>query len=81
MGRPASLLPEDEKGIMSLQQEVLAGEAVIALFKSAEMDEPMPAYFDRLGQGLHEEKYDGDVIYSAPLERRCDPPCPQDMLN
>jgi 4-amino-4-deoxy-L-arabinose transferase-like glycosyltransferase len=68
VGRPASLLPEREPGIMALQQEVLAGEAVIALFKSVEMDEAMLAYYDRLGRGLHEEKYDGDVIYSAPAQ-------------
>ena len=66
VGRPASLLPEDEPGILELQGKVLAGEAVIALFKSVEMDEAMRAYYDRLGQGLYEEKYDGDVIFSAP---------------
>ncbi len=66
VGRAASLLPDDEKGIQELQQKVLAGEAVIALFKSVEMDATLRAYYDRLGQGLYETKYDGDLIYSAP---------------
>lgn len=66
VGRAASLLPEGEPGISRLKQEVLAGEAVIALFKSVEMDEALRAYYDELGEGLYAQKYDGDVIYSAP---------------
>jgi hypothetical protein len=66
VGRAASLLPEQEPGISELKQEVLAGKAVIVLFKSPDMDEATLAYYDELGQGLHQEKYDGDVIYSAP---------------
>ena len=73
VGRPASLLPEDETGILELQQQVLAGEAVIALFKSVEMDAALRAFYDRLGQGLYESKYDGDVIYPAPPDAQVRP--------
>jgi hypothetical protein len=68
VGRAASLLPEDERGIAELQRQVLAGEAVIALFRSAAMDEETRAYYDRLGAGLYEQKFGGDVIYSAPRD-------------
>ena len=66
VGRPAWLLPEDEAGIQALQQQVLAGEAVIVLFKSSLTDEAMQAYYDQLGAGLYAQRYDGDIIYTAP---------------
>jgi hypothetical protein len=66
VGRAASLLPEAEPGISELRGQVLAGEAVIALFKSVGMDDETRAYYDQLGQGLYQQKFGGDLIYSAP---------------
>ncbi|HEY2982029.1 MAG TPA: hypothetical protein VGJ22_12670, partial [Anaerolineales bacterium] len=66
VGRAAYLLPDAEPGISQLKQEVLAGRAVIALFKSVEMDEALRAYYDELTAGLYLRKYNGDEIYSAP---------------
>jgi 4-amino-4-deoxy-L-arabinose transferase-like glycosyltransferase len=66
VGRGGSLLPEDAAGMLDLQTQVRAGKAVIAIFKDANADAAAQAYYDALGQGLREEKYNGDVIYSAP---------------
>jgi 4-amino-4-deoxy-L-arabinose transferase-like glycosyltransferase len=66
VGRGGSLLPEDAAGMLDLQAQVHAGKAVIAIFKDANADAAAQAYYDALGQGLREEKYNGDVIYSAP---------------
>ena len=66
VGRAGSLLPKDVASVRELQAQVRAGQAVIVIFKATPMDEATQAYYDALGQGLHEEKYNGDVIYSAP---------------
>ncbi len=66
VGRAGSLLPEDVAGARELQAQVQAGEAVIVIFKDSNADAATQAYYDALGQGLREEKYNGDVIYSAP---------------
>ncbi len=66
VGRAGSLLPQDVASAHELQAQVRAGQAVIVIFKDANLDEATAAYYDALGQGLHAEKYNGDVIYSAP---------------
>jgi 4-amino-4-deoxy-L-arabinose transferase-like glycosyltransferase len=66
VGRPGSLLPVDETGVRLLQEQVRAGGAVIAIFKSAGVDAAMLSYYDSLGEGLASQEYNGDVIYSAP---------------
>ena len=66
VGRPGALLPENVQSAKELQAEVLAGRAVIVIFKSVGLDETTQAYYEALGQGLRIEKYNGDVIYSAP---------------
>ncbi len=68
VGRAGSLLPDtdDEAGISQLHQKVLAGESVIVIFKSLNTSATLQAYYDELGAGLYERKYNGDVIYSAP---------------
>ena len=66
VGRAGSLLPQDVASARELQAQVRAGQAVIVIFKDANLDEATAAYYDALGQGLHAEKYNGDVIYSAP---------------
>jgi 4-amino-4-deoxy-L-arabinose transferase-like glycosyltransferase len=66
VGRPGALLPKDEQSARDLQAEVLAGKAVIVIFKDANADEATQAYYEALGQGLRVGKYNGDVIYSAP---------------
>ncbi|MBI3173073.1 MAG: phospholipid carrier-dependent glycosyltransferase [Chloroflexi bacterium] len=66
VGRPGALLPEKAQDAKELQAEVLAGKAVIVIFKDANADEATQAYYEVLGQGLHVGKYNGDVIYSAP---------------
>ncbi len=64
--RPGEILPEGETDISALKQQVLAGKAVIVIFKSVDIDATLQAYYDELGAGLHAQKYNGDVIYSAP---------------
>jgi 4-amino-4-deoxy-L-arabinose transferase-like glycosyltransferase len=66
VGRAGALLPDGEPGISKLQLEVRAGEAVIAIFKSPGLEESTLAYYDLLGEGLSSQKYNGDLIYSAP---------------
>lgn len=66
VGRPGALLPEKTQDAIELQAEVLAGKAVIVIFKDSNADEATQAYYEALGQGLHVGKYNGDVIYSAP---------------
>ncbi len=66
VGRPGALLPEKVQDAKELQADVLAGKAVIVIFKDANADEATQAYYEALGQGLRIEKYNGDVIYSAP---------------
>jgi 4-amino-4-deoxy-L-arabinose transferase-like glycosyltransferase len=66
VGRPGALLPEKAKDATELRAEVLAGRAVIVIFKAVGQDEATAAYYEELGQGLRAEKYNGDVIYSAP---------------
>lgn len=66
VGRPGALLPEDLVSAKQLQTEVLAGKAVIVLFRTVGLDEATAAYYEALGVGLRIEKYNGDVIYSAP---------------
>ncbi len=66
VGRPGALLPEKAQDAEQLQADVLAGKAVIVIFKDSNADEATQAYYDALGQGLRIGKYNGDVIYSAP---------------
>jgi 4-amino-4-deoxy-L-arabinose transferase-like glycosyltransferase len=66
VGRPGALLPEKVQDAKELQAEVLAGQAVIVIFKDANADAATQAYYEALGQGLRVGKYNGDVIYSAP---------------
>ena len=66
VGRPGSLLPDGEAHILDLQAKVRAGQAVIAIFKSPGVDQATLSYYDSLGEGLAAQKYNGDVIYSAP---------------
>lgn len=66
VGRPGALLPENVQDAKELQAEVLAGKAVIVIFKDANADEATQAYYEALGQGLRVGKYNGDVIYSTP---------------
>ncbi|HVN15203.1 MAG TPA: hypothetical protein VMT73_05630, partial [Anaerolineales bacterium] len=68
VGRAGSLLPNGEPGISQLKQEVLSGKGVIVIFKSPNPGEVLQAYYDELGAGLYAQKYNGDVIYSAPPE-------------
>ncbi len=65
-GRPGALLPDTPEDFQALQAEVRAGQAVIAIFKTTGVDEGTLAYYDSLGEGLASQKYNGDVIYSAP---------------
>ncbi len=65
-GRPGALLPDTPADAESLRAEVRTGQAVIAIFKTVGVDESLLAYYDSLGQGLASQKYNGDVIYSAP---------------
>lgn len=66
VGRPGALLPENVQNAKELQAEVLAGRAVIVIFKSVGLDEGTASSYEALGAGLRIEKYNGDVIYSAP---------------
>jgi hypothetical protein len=66
VGRPGSLLPVDETGVRLLQEQVRAGGAVIAIFKSPGVDAATLSYYESLGEGLASQEYNGDVIYSAP---------------
>lgn len=66
VGRPGALLPGSLESAQALQEEVRAGRAVIVIFRDANAEETTLAYYDALGQGLQIEKYNGDVIYSAP---------------
>lgn len=77
-GRPAYVLPDlidpvtglprggYEKGVGLLQQNVIEGKAVLALFKSGSEDEDVQSVYLQLAAGLylaHESR--GDRIYSA----------------
>ncbi|MBI5298076.1 MAG: phospholipid carrier-dependent glycosyltransferase [Chloroflexi bacterium] len=66
VGRPGALLPGSVEAARELQEEVRAGRAVIVIFRDANAEEATLAYYEALGQGLQVEKYNGDVIYSAP---------------
>jgi hypothetical protein len=65
-GRPGALLPEDASGIPGLQAEVQSGSAVIAIFRTVGADPSILEFYRLLGEGLAANKYNGDVIYSAP---------------
>jgi hypothetical protein len=64
--RPGALLPKTVEATQELQEQVRAGRAVIVIFKEVNLDEATLTYYEALGQGLRIEKYNGDVIYSAP---------------
>jgi 4-amino-4-deoxy-L-arabinose transferase-like glycosyltransferase len=66
VGRPGALLPGSIGSANELQEQVRAGKAVIVIFREANLDEATAAYYEALGQGMRIEKYNGDVIYSAP---------------
>jgi 4-amino-4-deoxy-L-arabinose transferase-like glycosyltransferase len=66
VGRPGALLPEKVQDAKELQAEVLAGKAVIVIFRTVGLDEATASHYEALGAGLRIEKYNGDVIYSAP---------------
>jgi 4-amino-4-deoxy-L-arabinose transferase-like glycosyltransferase len=66
VGRPGALLPEKAQDAIELQADVLAGKAVIVIFKTVGLDEGTASNYEALGAGLRIEKYNGDVIYSAP---------------
>ncbi len=66
VARPGGLLPETIESANELQEQVRAGKAVIVIFRESNLDEATAAYYEALGQGLRIEKYNGDVIYSAP---------------
>jgi 4-amino-4-deoxy-L-arabinose transferase-like glycosyltransferase len=66
VGRPGALLPDTPADLLELQAQVRSGKAVIAIFKTTGVDENTLAYYDSLGEGLASQKYNGDVIYSAP---------------
>ena len=65
-GRPGALLPEDVSGIPGLQAQVRSGNAVIAIFRTVGADQSILDFYRLLGEGLAANKYNGDVIYSAP---------------
>lgn len=66
VGRPGALLPGSVEAARELQEQVRAGRAVIVIFRDANAEEATLTYYEALGQGLKVEKYNGDVIYSAP---------------
>jgi 4-amino-4-deoxy-L-arabinose transferase-like glycosyltransferase len=66
VGRPGALLPGSIGSANELQEQVRAGKAVIVIFKETNLDEATAAYYEALGQRMRIEKYNGDVIYSAP---------------
>ena len=62
----SALLPEDVSGIPGLQAQVRSGNAVIAIFRTVGADQSILDFYRLLGEGLAANKYNGDVIYSAP---------------
>ena len=75
MSEPRVVLIAAPELIPSLRERFVAARvvhdfyplpAVIAIFKSPGVDQPTLSYYDSLGEGLAAERYNGDVIYSAP---------------
>ena len=65
---PVTGLPRDgyEEGVIELQQDVLSGNAVLALFKFGAEDEDVQSIYTQLADGLYlAHDTHGDTIYTA----------------
>ena len=64
-GRPSGVLPKTEPGISGIKPDVLAGDAVIVLFRVNRVDQDTFNYYLELGYGLFQTDYSNTWIFSA----------------